>query len=263
MGKKSKEKVEVKKKSKRDRQKKQSEKQSRDKKLKTKSRGHKKTRNRQGSKKVGKKNTHHKSKTARKKNQKTKKKSNKKMEIFLSGILVFLICLTAFVIFLLFHYTKGEVISGSMEPTLGVNDRVVIDKKKEAKRFDMIVFYPPDNKKEKWVKRIIGLPGEKIDYFDDHLYVNSKEVKEPFLEEGKKKTKKKPYTNDFDLSQIPGMKPGEDKIPKDCYLVMGDNRQNSEDSRVIGLVKKDQIEGVVLFRYAPLSKFGSVYDSSK
>lgn len=195
------------------------------------------------------------------KGQKKRKKPNKKMEWFLSVIVILLLCLIGFVTFFFLHYSKGEVISASMEPTLGVNDRVIIAKKKEPKRFDMIVFYPPDNDKEKWVKRVIGLPGEQVEYFDDRLYVNGKEVKEPFLDEGKKNAKTKPYTNDFDLSKIPGLKSGEYRIPKGYYLVMGDNRQNSEDSRVIGLIKKDRIEGVVLYRYFPLNKLGSVYDA--
>lgn len=186
-----------------------------------------------------------------------KKKRDKKIIKILTIVSIILVLLNIGIIMFLAQFSKGEVISGSMEPTLNINDRVIMDKKKEPERFNMIVFYPPGNDKEKYVKRVIGLPGDSVEYRDNTLYINGRAYEEPYLSEGSEKV----VDGELTLADIPGMPEGEERIPEDHFLVLGDNRSNSEDSRSIGFVERDRIDGVVLFRYAPFKDFGSVYET--
>ena len=124
-----------------------------------------------------------------------------------------------------FIVTPVRVNGESMYPTLKNGEIMILNKINyhfhDIKRFDIVVVDIGD---EKIIKRVIGLPGETIEYNNNTLYIDGQEVKEPFLKE---------ETADFDLSKL-NIK----KIPKDSYFVMGDNRDNSKDSRIIGPVKK-------------------------
>jgi signal peptidase I len=97
------------------------------------------------------------------------------------------------------------------------------------------------------IKRIIGLPGENIEYKDCKLYINGKE-QEDFVKEC--------ITSDFTLEDLYSYV----MIPEDYYFVMGDNRTGSSDSRDyrIGLIKKDQILGKANYRLYPFNRFGSL-----
>ena len=110
-----------------------------------------------------------------------------------------------------------------------------------VKRFDIVVVNT-DN--EKIIKRVIGLPEETVEYKNNKLYINDKEVFENF---------KHGDTKDFTLADI-----NVEVIPKNYYFVVGDNRGNSKDSRVIGLIHKDQIMGKTGFILYPFDHFGTV-----
>lgn len=129
-----------------------------------------------------------------------------------------------------------------MKNTLNDKDYVLIFKANyylfDVKRFDIISFNYEDTKY--LVKRVIGLPGEKIEYKEGILYVNGKIVKEEFLNV---------KTKDFSLKDL-----GYEVIPKDMYLVLGDNRNDSLDSRDFGLIKKEDIIGKAVFRIWPINK---------
>ena len=112
----------------------------------------------------------------------------------------------------------------------------------DIKRFDIVVVDYPD---EPLIKRVVGLPGEKIEYRNNKLYINDKLVKENFEVNGK--------TGDYEIIES-----GESVIPDDMYFVMGDNRINSTDSRSIGPVKKEQILGKANFVLYPFNKFGLI-----
>jgi len=159
-----------------------------------------------------------------------KKLVQRKKEIFY-GLLFFVILLG-------FNYSFGfvHVHGSSMEPTI-LSGKVyftnkIIYKWNSPKRFDIIVF---EKNNKIYIKRIIGLPGEKIEYRDNQLYINNKLV----LEGHYVRTK----TNDFTVEEVTFQK----RVPEKSYFVMGDNRSHSMDSRVIGFVKEEDIIGTLVY----------------
>lgn len=152
--------------------------------------------------------------------------NNKKIIIILFGIIIMIIIKQNFL-------DLARVTGNSMLPNLKNNNFVLVLKNnKTYNRFNIIVL-KVDNKM--YIKRIIGLPGENIYYRDNKLYVNDIEVKENF---------KTSSTENFDLSEISPYT----VIPNNKYLVLGDNRIDSYDSRDYGLVDINQIYGKVLFK---------------
>ena len=100
------------------------------------------------------------------------------------------------------------------------------------------------------IKRVIGLPGESIRYENDQLYVNDQPVDENFLVKNRKNDHENvSYTNDFDLQSLLGV----EKLGKDSYFVIGDNRRASKDSRSFGAISGDAILGNARFVYYPLT----------
>lgn len=169
------------------------------------------------------------------------------MKKIIKEIIPYIVIIFVVIIIRTFIITPVQVDGLSMYPTLNDNEILMLKKyDKNYKRFDIVVL---KYQNEKLIKRIIGLPGEHIKYVDNKLYVNNKEVKENF--------KKNSKTNDFDISVL--FDEGETiKIPDNYYLVLGDNRNNSTDSRIIGFISKDQIEGKVKVAIFPLNKFGEI-----
>ncbi|HEC2172883.1 TPA: signal peptidase I [Staphylococcus delphini] len=147
---------------------------------------------------------------------------------------------------------KGD----SMDPTLKDGERVIVNKiGKTLGHLDngnVIVFHADET--NDYVKRIIGKPGDHVVYKNDQLYLNGKKVDEPYLDYNLKHKTYEQITGSFDSKDLPGSN-GQEKIPKDKYLVLGDNREVSKDSRAFGLIDKDQIVGKVAFRFWPLSEF--------
>lgn len=117
----------------------------------------------------------------------------------------------------------------------------------EIQRFDIVVIKDLDG--DAIIKRVIGLPGDNIEYKDDVLYINGKAYDKRFTSD---------VTEDFTLEEICQIHEigCVDKIPDDMYLVLGDNRDVSADSRVKGLIKRSQIKGKAIFRLWPLNKIG-------
>ena len=121
-----------------------------------------------------------------------------------------------------------------------LNDLIDISKKMQE-----IICYIEENN-EKIIKRVIGLPGDYIEYKDNILYVNGKEIKEEY---------KRDITNNFSLKDL-----GYEKIPENKYLVLGDNRSISKDSRIIGLIDKEDIEGYTGIIVFPFKRIGNVIE---
>lgn len=139
----------------------------------------------------------------------------------------------------------------SMMPTLHDRDRMIVNKLSykigEPHRFDIIVFHAEEGKD--YIKRVIGLPGDHIEYKNDTLYVNGKAYKEPYLDEYKKQLIDGPLTESFTLEEITGRK----TVPKGYLFVMGDNRRFSKDSRHIGFISMEKVVGKASIVYWPLS----------
>ncbi len=165
---------------------------------------------------------------------------------FLKDIFPYVLIIILVVLIRTFIVTPAQVDGSSMKPTLSDNNLVILNKLdyrlNDIKRFDVVVV---DIKTEKIIKRVIGLPGDTVSYKNKTLYINGKKVEENFTHTND--------TRDFKLGDI-----GYQKIPGDKYFVVGDNRNNSMDSRMIGLVDKDQILGSVSFRFFPFNKIGKV-----
>lgn len=160
----------------------------------------------------------------------------------------------AFGIFLViygFIAQPHEVKGSSMYATLENGDFLLTDKISyrfhEPSRGDIVVFKSPVNPRVEYIKRVIGLPGETIEISDGRTYINSQPLREPYLPQGivtapeSFLTENNPYT-----------------IPEGEYIVMGDNRLNSSDSRVWGTVPAENIVGRVFFRYWPPKKVEAV-----
>ena len=167
---------------------------------------------------------------------------NTKITKFIRELIPYIIIIIAVVLFRSFIATPVEVEGKSMYSSLDDGEILLLKKyDKNYKRFDVIVF---KNNNDKLIKRIIGLPGEKLEYKNNKLYINGRYIKEPFL-------KNNQTTYDFELKEL-----GYKKIPKDHYFVLGDNRTNSTDSRMIGLINKNKISGKTNFIIFPFTKIG-------
>ncbi|QDP40157.1 signal peptidase I [Radiobacillus deserti] len=154
-----------------------------------------------------------------------------------------------------FLFTPIVVDGPSMLPTLENGDHMIVNKFTylvgEPDRFDIVVFHA--TAKKDFIKRVIGLPGEHVEVRDETLYIDGEIVKEPFLDTEKNSLKQNDvFTFDFTLEDLPG---NYSEIPPEHVLVLGDNRSNSTDSRLLGLIPYDQIVGEAAVLYWPLDRF--------
>ncbi|MEE1132448.1 MAG: signal peptidase I [Caryophanon sp.] len=155
-----------------------------------------------------------------------------------------------------FLFTPIVVDGESMMPTLENGDRMIVSKIGymigEPDRFDIVVFHAPEGKD--YIKRVIGLPGDHIEFKDDQLYINGEAYDEPYLDENKADLPEGTLTEDFTLEERTGVT----EIPEDYVFVMGDNRRYSKDSRHIGLVHQDEIIGSTSIIFWPLNEIKMV-----
>jgi signal peptidase I len=155
-----------------------------------------------------------------------------------------------------FIFTNYVVEGESMMPTLQNSNRLIVNKIvyhiSEPKRYDIVIFHATPT--EDYVKRVIGLPGDKIEYKNDVLYVNGKKVPEPYLNPYKSKLTSGDLTQNFTLKK----ETGSTTVPKGKLFVMGDNRRNSVDSRIFGFVDMTKVVGKVDLRYWPLNEISLV-----
>ncbi len=162
--------------------------------------------------------------------------------------------LTSFIVLMVLYWTIAlpEVVKGaSMEPTFYTDERILVEKitKKfnDLDRGEIVVLHPPGNDDIDYVKRVVGIPGDIIKIKDCTVYISRDgeifELEEPYLKEG------------VCTSDGPMLKEGRSlRIDEGQYVVLGDNRSHSVDSRAFGLVSEDRIVGRVVFRFWPAEK---------
>jgi signal peptidase I len=143
-----------------------------------------------------------------------------------------------------FLFEPFYIPSGSMEPTLQVQDKIIVNKLvyrfKEPARGDIIVFELPMLEPDlDYIKRVIGLPGETLEIKDSTVYINGQPLEEDYLP-----------------SDLRFMDFGPITIPDDSYFMLGDNRNNSQDSRIWGTLSKDHIIGKAVLIFWPFNRFG-------
>lgn len=168
------------------------------------------------------------------------------MNKFIKELIPYIVIILIVVLIRSFIITPVIVSGDSMKPNL--HDKEILLERKigynenTIKRFDVVII---KKEKEEIIKRVIGMPGEHISYKNNKLYVNDKLVAENYTHRD---------TEDFNLEEICSCS----KIPEGKYLVLGDNRPISKDSRSIGLIDIDNIKGKAVFRLWPLTKIGGI-----
>ncbi len=171
--------------------------------------------------------------------------NKEKIKKLLKELLPYVIIIIIVILVRTFIITPAVVDGDSMLPNLQNNNVIILNKLdfklNDIKRFDVVVV---NYKDEKLIKRVIGLPGEHIEYKDNCLYVNGFVTNENFNHKN---------TADYKLEMI-----GYLTIPGDKYFVVGDNRTDSTDSRVLGLIDKKDILGSVSYRIFPLNKISKI-----
>lgn len=173
-----------------------------------------------------------------------KPKTNVKKEVR-EWVVSIAVALIAVLIIRTFLFTVIKVEGPSMNDTLWENDRLIVTiadmKINGPQRFDVVITHFPDSDK-RYVKRVIALPGETLEIRNGVTYINGEALDEPFVTH--------PSTSDF----------GPYTVPEGQYMVLGDNRSNSHDSRAddVGPVDKDMIIGKVRFIMWPFSRIGVV-----
>ena len=208
---------------------------------------------------------------------KRSKKSNNPVRSFLKEWALFGLIIGGIILSRIYLWTPVRVDGHSMDPTLADSEYLLVINKLPIDRFDIVVASETENGKTKEiVKRVFGLPGDTIEYKNDVLYINGKETDEPYLKEYIQKFKEDKLQSTYSgkgfeengelfrqMAQIAeaftvdkdGSATFTKKLLDDEYLLLGDDRIVSKDSRQVGAFKKDQIKGEAVLRLWPLLPF--------
>ena len=208
---------------------------------------------------------------------KPSKKSNNPVRSFLKEWALFGLIIGGIILSRIYLWTPVRVDGHSMDPTLADSEYLLVINKLPIDRFDIVVASETENGKTKEiVKRVIGLPGDTIQYENDTLYINGKKTDEPYLKEYIKKFKEDKLQSTYtgkgfeengelfrQMAQIAeaftvdkdGSATFTKKLLDDEYLLLGDDRIVAKDSRQVGAFKKEQIKGEAVLRLWPLLPF--------
>lgn len=182
------------------------------------------------------------------------KKASEIMELLL--FLLFIYCCFYFML----NFRSYEVDGQSMFPTFRDGERLLTHKGKEIQRYDIVTFEPKEEPGSSFVKRVYGTPGDTIYIKDDRLYLFRNGISQKEIAQMIEARQLPDSTTIVALSEESQRELAHlVQIPEKTYFVLGDNRQNSKDSRSIGLIDLEQIEGVVNFRFYPFDRFGFVH----
>ena len=152
------------------------------------------------------------------------------------------------VILIVFIYQPVKVEGTSMMPTLTDQERIFINKFTyhfglgDIQRGDMVVFWFPLDQSKSYIKRVIGVPGDQVKIEAGQVFVNGREIVEPYVPEE--------FRDRVSYEQR--------EVPEGQYFVLGDHRSSSSDSRTWGFVKREAIYGKAVFVYWPLEKMGRI-----
>jgi len=155
------------------------------------------------------------------------------------------------IVLIVFIYQPVKVEGSSMEPGLSDNERIFINKFTyklnlgDVRRGDTVVFWYPADTSKSYIKRVIGLPGDRIRIVHGQVYVNGSLLAEDYVAEA----------NRDSITWADGR---EVRVPDGDYFVLGDHRNSSSDSRAWGWVPRENIYGKAVFVYWPLAKLGRV-----
>ena len=208
---------------------------------------------------------------------KRSKESNNPVRSFLKEWALFGLIIGGIILSRIYLWTPVRVDGHSMDPTLADSEYLLVINKLPIDRFDIVVASETENGKTKEiVKRVIGLPGDTIQYENDTLYINGKKTDEPYLKDYIQKFKEDKLQSTYSgkgfeengelfrqMAQIAeaftvdkdGSATFTKKLLDDEYLLLGDDRIVSKDSRQVGAFKKEQIKGEAVLRLWPLLPF--------
>jgi signal peptidase I len=183
--------------------------------------------------------------------EKRKEKKESRVNEFVSWGITLVLAFALALVLKNYVIINATVPTGSMEHTIEPGDDLfglrLAYKFSEPQRGDIIIFNFPDDESQKFIKRIIGLPGERVTIVEGEIYINDSTtpLKETYLKEEWVRSTG-PYVFD---------------VPEGCYLVLGDNRNDSQDARYWEntYVTDDEIIGKAYIIYYPFDRFGSLY----
>jgi signal peptidase I len=165
-------------------------------------------------------------------------------------LLIIIFCVVAFfvqaILLETFIAQRNYLVSRDMSPAVELDDRVLVNKFwyhlpfVSPKRGQIVVYKYPMHPERDFCHRLIGLPGDKIEIRSGRVFINDREISEPYVRH-----------QDY-FTMLPEI------LPSDNYFVLGDDRLNAMDSRYFGYVKSDLIHGIVMYRYWPPSRSGWV-----
>ena len=159
-------------------------------------------------------------------------------------LIIYVLIMTGILIASKTLFLNAYIPSDSMNPILKRGDLVFsLRTVTEYKRYDIAIFESPDEPSVLYIKRIIGLPGDKIDIKNGIVYINGNEIDDSYISKEKSN-----YTGHF-------------SVPDDSYFMLGDNRNHSDDSRywkTTHFVKREKIKAIAKFRIYPLYKIGNI-----
>jgi signal peptidase I len=163
------------------------------------------------------------------------------VQVWLRDIMISVAIAAVVIVFL---YQPVKVEGTSMMPWLRDQQRIFVNKFvyrfEQIRRGDIVVFRFPLDPTKSYIKRVVGLPGDEVELIRGELFVNGRQIPEPYIRE--------PYQDPSSYSAT--------QVRADHYYVLGDHRNTSNDSRTWGTVARDFIVGKAVFAYWPLDQFG-------
>jgi signal peptidase I len=180
---------------------------------------------------------------------------SKYKSLFLETIETIIVSFIVILLIYSFVASVETVVGSSMDPTFFSGDKILVDKISKNfvnyERGDVVVFRPPNNEKRHYIKRVIGLPSEVIKLYDCKVYISKDGEKFELVED---------YlaNNECTVGSLEIPEGRSLRIPNDKYALLGDNRDHSVDSRMLGFISRDKIVGTVIFRFWPIDKIGFI-----